>query len=211
VRHAPQLIQSSWQFCYLLHKPPALVRLLDRWHRWPVVTGGARNGKAGVAEVDLSDIYARHRQGMFTHALSITGDAGSAEDAVHDAFARLCRTVMTGLADPVAYAFAAVRRAAIDQRRRSLRLDLARNDAGAALSIFVALPEASAIQAERAQSVAHALACLSVAQREIVILRAYAELSFVQIAEVTGEPLPTIASRYRRSLEELRGRLEKLV
>jgi RNA polymerase sigma-70 factor, ECF subfamily len=59
--------------------------------------------------------------------------------------------------------------------------------------------------------VAHALACLSVAQREIVILRVYAELSFVQIAEVTGEPLPTIASRYRRSLEELRGRLEKLV
>lgn len=164
-----------------------------------------------MAEVDLSDIYARHRQGMFTHALSITADAGSAEDAVHDAFARLCRTVMTGVVDPVAYSFAAVRRAAIDQRRRSRRLDDARTDADAVLSIFVALPEASAIEAERAQSVARALESLTAAQREVVILRVYAELSFAQIAQVTGEPLPTVASRYRRSLEDLRRRLEKLV
>ena len=30
----------------------------------------------GVAELDLEDIYARHRQGLFTLALSITRCAG---------------------------------------------------------------------------------------------------------------------------------------
>src|SRR4051795_7972904 len=86
--------------------------------------GSSARGTVGrVADLDLEDIYARHRQGLFTLALSITRCAARAEDAVHDAFVRLCRRRSvsapvngTGTAsqpDPVAYVFASVRNAAV--------------------------------------------------------------------------------------------------
>src|SRR3954464_10297105 len=92
--------------------------------------GSPARGTVGcVADLDLEDIYARHRQGLFTLALSITRCAARAEDAVHDAFVRLCRRRFvawwfsaTGTArqpDPVAYVFASVRNAAVDLVRRA--------------------------------------------------------------------------------------------
>jgi RNA polymerase sigma-70 factor, ECF subfamily len=168
-------------------------------------------GKAGVAELDLANIYARHRQGLFTLALLITRRPDRAEDAVHDAFARLCGVDSRGIADPVAYVFAAVRRAAIDQVRRAKRTGADE----AAVSIFAAgdgaTPESSAMGAERTQWVMAAIEALPPDQREVVVLRVYAELTFAQIAEVLAQPLATVAARYRRSLERLRGQLEKLV
>src|SRR5207244_13645827 len=70
------------------------------------------------AELDLANTYGRHRQGRFTHALLITRSPDAAEDAIHDAFLRMCRRPDGAVADPVAYVFGAVRAAAIDQWRR---------------------------------------------------------------------------------------------
>jgi RNA polymerase sigma-70 factor (ECF subfamily) len=177
------------------------------------VAGDAVTGRRRVAEFDLAEIYARHRQGLFTLALSITRCAAQAEDAVHDAFARLfrARERESGRAvdDPVAYVFAAVRAAAIDQLRRAQRFEKAAKQRP--VSIFVEDPEARATTAERAESVSRALDSLAPEQREIVVLRVYAGLSFAQIAGILAEPLPTVASRYRRSLERLKQHLEKLV
>lgn len=89
----------------------------------------------------LRELYASHRQGLFTLALSITRRQERAEDAVHDAFASLCRSRHSlptaaaagidldnadgpgvaggrGVGDPVAYVYRAVRNAAIDHVRR---------------------------------------------------------------------------------------------
>ena len=166
-----------------------------------------------MAEIDLADIYARHRQGLFTHALSITGSPERAEDAVHDAFIRLCSATRNDIADPAAYAFAAVRSAALDQLRRAKRFDAAiQHDR---ISIFAESnghdPHTHALAGERVESVARAVDSLPLDQREVVVLRIYAGLSFEQIASAMNEPLPTVASRYRRSLERLKQQLEKLV
>jgi len=113
-----------------------------------------------VADLDLANIYARHRQGLFTLALLITRRPERAEDAVHEAFARLCGAGdRRGIGDPAAYVFAAVRRAAIDQVRRSKRADDAPG-----VSIFAPIdnptPEDDAISAERARSVVEAIEAL---------------------------------------------------
>jgi RNA polymerase sigma-70 factor (ECF subfamily) len=173
----------------------------------------------GVAELDLEDIYARHRQGLFTLALSITRCAARAEDAVQDAFVRLCRRNAAGPrgeaegqraagADPVAYVFASVRNAAVDLVRR------APPDAGRSASIFAGsgdTADAGAIDAERRHWVERAVDTLPPEQREAVILRVYAGLSFAQIAVTVDAPLQTVASRYRRGLERLRHQLARLV
>jgi RNA polymerase sigma-70 factor, ECF subfamily len=160
-----------------------------------------------VAET-LEQVYGRHRQGLFTVALSITRCAARAEDAVHDAFVRMCRnSAGEGKGDLVAYAYAAVRNAAIDQRRRMKaqpKMDSIFNgDHDAA--------ERGAIEAEREAVVAAAIQDLPEEQREAVVLRIYAQLTFAQIAQVVDAPLQTVATRYRRSLERLRERLGRLV
>ena len=162
----------------------------------------------------IEAIYRRHRQGLYTLALSIAGRPEAAEDAVHDAVVRLCRGgAAQPSGDPVSYVFAAVRNPAIDQRRRAGPRPVA-----SAVSIFD-LPDAtadgrpvdeSAADDERDRRVAEALAVLPAEQREAVVLHLFAGLTFAQAAETVGVPLQTLASRYRRGLSALRDPLASL-
>jgi RNA polymerase sigma-70 factor (ECF subfamily) len=161
----------------------------------------------------IEAIYRRHRQGLYTLALSIVGRPEAAEDAVHDAVVRLCRPgAPRPTGDAVAYVFAAVRNAAVDDRRR------AGPRPAAAVSIFdLAEPaagdrpaDASIADAERDLRVADALGALAPEQREAVVLHLFAGLTFAQAAEAAGVPLQTLASRYRRGLAALREPLASL-
>lgn len=153
---------------------------------------------------DLEKLYRECRQQLFTCALVITRSAARAEDAVHDAFCGLlggnCRPD-----DLKAYAFRAVRNAALDQVRR-------RANADRPLSDFVfdpaAPPGESAEDAEFHQRVAESLLRLSADERETVVQHLYGELTFQQIATVRDAPLGTVVSWYRRAIEKLRAKLE---
>ncbi|HEX4796695.1 MAG TPA: sigma factor, partial [Humisphaera sp.] len=83
-----------------------------------VTFDGLQPAGEGVTHQELADIYERHRRALFALALSITRCPAKAEDAVHDAFARLCRVSGRVAGDRVAYVFSAVRNAAVDQVRR---------------------------------------------------------------------------------------------
>jgi RNA polymerase sigma-70 factor (ECF subfamily) len=54
-----------------------------------------------------------------------------------------------------------------------------------------------------------ALDRLGADDREIVELKIYGGLAFREIADVTGLPQGTVATRYRRALESLRGWVTK--
>ena len=158
----------------------------------------------------IEAIYRRHRQGLYTLALSIAGRPEAAEDAVHDAVVRLCRSGSRPNGDPVAYVFAAVRNAALDSRRRPRR--------AGTVSIFD-LPDAaddgrpvdeSAGDGERDRLVADALQSLPPEQQEAVVLHLFAGLTFAQAAEAIDVPMQTMASRYRRGLAALREPLASL-
>ena len=62
-------------------------------------------------------------------------------------------------------------------------------------------------QRELAEQVARALADLPAEQREVVELKTQGRLTFREIADVTGAPHGTLASRYRAALDNLRHRL----
>jgi len=152
----------------------------------------------------LERIYRDHRQGLFTLALSITGCPDLAEDAVHDAVVRLWRSEKKPGGDPVAYVFASVRNAALDQMRR-------RKPPAAAVSVFDSEwsdPVLAAQSGEQGQLVRRAVEALPPDQRQTVVLRIHAGLTFRQIAETLGEPLQTVASRYRRALERIKETIE---
>jgi RNA polymerase sigma-70 factor (ECF subfamily) len=172
-------------------------------------------GKAGVDKTNLQTLYNRHRQALFTLALSWTRCRGLAEDAVHDGFLRICRADLSRVADPDAYVFAAVRNAAIDQSRRVHAAGRLKETV--AKSLFDLNqhlgedPRTGIERDEEQRLVATEVDALPDEQREAVVLRIYGGLTFAQIAWIVGRPLPTIAMRYHRALARLRMKLEKHV
>jgi RNA polymerase sigma-70 factor, ECF subfamily len=73
------------------------------------------------------------------------------------------------------------------------------------------MPEAVALQGERAQAIATALAALSEEQRRPIELAYYEGLSQAAIAGRLGQPLGTIKTRIRLGLNRLRHVLEPYV
>lgn len=158
-------------------------------------------------KIHLARIYERNRQGLFTLSLSITGCSQLAEDAIHEAFVSICRRDSLG-ENPEAYVFRAVRNAAIDLIRKK------RRESSAAESIFNGYtshgPEdfhQPILRLEQEEILRDAIDDLEQIDREIVMLRAFANLSYQQVGLILDMPLKTVATRYRRALVKLESQL----
>jgi RNA polymerase sigma-70 factor, ECF subfamily len=156
----------------------------------------------------LERIYKQHRQGLFALALSITRCPARAEDAVQEAFARLWKLRDPPTRDLEAYVFRAVRNAALDQVRRQ-NTAVEELEAVSIYDLRQLSAESDAIRVERQQTIREALEKLEDADRQVVVLRIYGELTFQEMAQVLDQPLATVASRYRRALDKLRQQLPK--
>ena len=144
----------------------------------------------------LQRFYEEHRQGLYTYALSLTRCAEAAEDAIQDAFAKMLRTAAPTELRP--YVFRCVRNAAIDQHRKSIRTD----------ELIIDTPAAGTDQPRDFEPLARAMGRLSDEQRETIVLRIYEDMSFREIAEMREASINTVASWYRRGLEQLRHMME---
>jgi RNA polymerase sigma-70 factor (ECF subfamily) len=153
---------------------------------------------------DLKEIYCELRQQLFTCALVITGVPALAEDAVQDAFCELLRS-RSSPNDLKAYVFSAVRNSALRQFRRhpgsSERLTNV---------LFDVNPRAAEIaeEADLYRQVMELMKRLSEDERETIVQHLYADLTFIEIANVREVPLGTVVSWYRRGLAKLRSALE---
>jgi RNA polymerase sigma-70 factor (ECF subfamily) len=139
--------------------------------------------------------YEEHRQGLFSYALTLTGDSARAEDAVHAAIEKLIARPFLPL-NLKFYAYRCVRNASVsawrkEESRRESFFD------------FAALAAAPADLA-RAERMEDALARLASDERETVTLKVFDELTFREIAAIRGVNQNTAASHYRRGIEKLR-------
>jgi RNA polymerase sigma-70 factor, ECF subfamily len=152
----------------------------------------------------LRAFYVANRQQLYTYAVSITGNREAAEDAIHGVFEKLLRSA--GLpADPRPYVFRSVRNAALDGWRRTrIRTDSAFEIAAAMDAEAPGEPASS-----RGDDLEPLLQQLSPDEREAIVLRIHGGLTFKEVAELRGVPLPTVASWYRRGLERLRAMLKE--
>ncbi len=159
-------------------------------------------GLGPALKQQLEAIYLSHRQALFSLALSTTGCAAMAEDAVHEAFVRLCRLSPTSPSEQlVAYVFAAVRNAAIDAGRRL------QSQKKLAESIFQMRgsksTEGVSENDDQTEMLRTAVEALEQPAREVVILKVYGALTFEQIGQVLEIPAATAATRYRRALTHI--------
>jgi RNA polymerase sigma-70 factor (ECF subfamily) len=141
----------------------------------------------------LAGLYDRVSRRLYAYALSLTGDAARSEDAVQDAFVRLLQYAPgRDVKSLEGFLFTATRNVILDERRRRVVRDKAP----------APLPLAQA-SGEPDEAASRALGQLPEEQREAVVLKIYADLTFAEIGEVTGTSLDTAAGRYRLGIEKL--------
>ena len=153
----------------------------------------------------LADLYREYRCQLLVTAWTVLRDREAAEDALHSAFVGLVR-LPSPPNDPKLYAFKSVRNAALDLLARRAR----RRERPLELAAELAAPAQGVQDASLLAAVAIAVSQLDEESREVVDLHLRAGLTFQEIAGILGQPLSTVASRYRRALVKLRERLEVL-
>lgn len=153
----------------------------------------------------------RHGPAMLLLARQIVPARADAEDVVQEAFVRFW-SARQRAADPVAYLFACVRTAALDWRRGDTRRGRREEAVARPHSTDTTLFTAGLEHEERRAAIEAAVAQLPENQREVLVMKVWAKLSFPQIAKALGIPVDTAASRYRYALAKLRGQLtEELI
>jgi RNA polymerase sigma-70 factor (ECF subfamily) len=151
----------------------------------------------------FAELYDACADGLHRYAAARLGSSEAAGDVVQTAFLRAVksRRRFRGVENPAGYLFQIGRneiaRAAAQRTRRREE----------------PLVDAAALAADAkpasGEEAATALKRLSAEDREIVELKIYAGLTFAEIAAAVERPAATVATRYRRALESLRGWLEK--
>jgi RNA polymerase sigma-70 factor (ECF subfamily) len=144
---------------------------------------------------------------LVRYAQALLRNATDAEDAVQAAVVRLARhpESLATARMPWAYCLRVV-------RNESLRLMSKQRPTSTLPERSLTSPfrHWSVEEEELRQKVLAAVRRLPAEQAEVVVLKVWENLTFLEIAGVTGEPANTVASRYRYALEKLQRSLEPL-
>ena len=138
------------------------------------------------------------------------GSRDAADEVLQETFLRLVRNrrVLAGVANLAGYVFMVARNEAHRYAGRIARAG-ERQSRPSSEDLFLEAKSDEHRARELADLVSTALSGLNPEQREVVELKIYAGLTFREIADVIGVPLPTAATRYRAALERLRAWLAR--
>ena len=159
-------------------------------------------------------VFVERESGSVMAACSrILRDPTEAQDAAQDTFVQAFQALATYRGDGPFGAW--LRRIAVRvaiarlaTRRETLALDDQILDRPRARADREFDPEERALGVEDRAAIVRAIGSLPAAQRDVVLLRFYGDLSLEEIAQATSHPLGTVKSRLARGMARLRDRLE---
>lgn len=153
----------------------------------------------------LAQLYHRTRAAVYGLAMSILGSGHDAEDVTQDTFVAVWEKchLYRPQGTPMAWLLTITRNLArMKLRDRSRTQDLGEEQ-------WMAIPAQSpSVTPEDRAVLEAALNILSDQERQIVVLHAAAGLKHREIAKLLELPLPTVLSKYRRTLSKLKTKLE---
>jgi RNA polymerase sigma-70 factor (ECF subfamily) len=160
-------------------------------------------------------IYRRYERPLFNFLLRVTARRPLAEDLLQETFARVWRAARTwdpGRGPARAWLYKVALNSARSElgrlvhRARHVEIDAQpvelADDRSGEQSVAERLDEEG-----QARAVSRALRALPDFMREVVLLRCQQQMSFAEIAQVTGVPEGTLKSRFHRAVLQLRARL----
>jgi len=169
------------------------------------------------ADHALEQLYAAHWRSLVRLAVLLVREVTLAEEVVQDAFVAT-HGRWSRLRDPdraLAYLRQTVvnrsrsalrHRGVVDRHRRRMASEATRSDPGGVAQDGD--PDRMALLTERRRTVVDALARLPRRQREVLVLRYYAEASESEIAEILGISRGAVKSHASRGSAKLRDLLE---
>lgn len=165
-------------------------------------TMGELRAIRGAADaVPLAELYAAHRLSLVRLAILLVDDLATAEDVVHDVFAGLAGRYHR-LKDPAA-ALGYLRTGVVNRARSQLRRRRTARAYVPPREVPAPGPEGAAVQHEEHREVLAGLAQLAPRQREVLVLRYWAELSEAEIADTLGISKGSVKSTASRALDAL--------
>jgi len=161
----------------------------------------ARTGRHAAAET----LWSRHAASVRAYAASVLGVRAASDAADDAAQAVFCRMLTAdaheAIRDVRAWLISAVRRESLNVLRSARRRQRLH---GAVQGRVGSLPVPN-----DTDDVEAAVAALPRRQREVIVLRHVAGLTFDAISVATGLPRSTVVSRYNSAIRILRGLLER--
>jgi len=171
-----------------------------------VSSGAATSAAPGVtgqaADEAVTAAYQTHYDALVRTAAMLVGDVATAEDVVQESFIAMHRAWwrLRDTSRAVPY----LRRSVINKSRSVLRRRAVAGRHLQARAPDLPSAEESALAVVQRSSVLEALSALPSRQREVVILRYYADLSEAEIAEALGISRGAVKSHTARAKGSLR-------
>jgi len=161
----------------------------------PLAGGDDNSGQA------WADFFEASHAELTAYAVSLVGNLSDAQDLLQDVLIRMVRE-HRAVACARAYFVRCLRNAAVDRSRSAA----VRHAAGPLEGLDVGFIDTVCEDIERRETAEHVKAALALVRpirREVIVLKAYARMSFREIGEVLEMPLGTVTSHYARGLDEL--------
>jgi RNA polymerase sigma factor (sigma-70 family) len=168
-------------------------------------------------EFCLEQLIRRHQKKVFTSILILVKDKELAEDLFQDTFIKVINTLRSGNYQEEGKFLPWVIRIAhnlvIDYFRKNKRMPMVRDTEEYSIMDQIRLTddnvEEKLVITQIHHQVRQLIEHLPVDQREVVIMRHYADMSFKEIAEITNVSINTSLGRMRYALINLRKLIEE--
>ena len=167
-------------------------------------SGGGADVRSDFARMVRRDLPALL---LYARSLSRGVSTDDAEDWVQDAFLRLWERIRVGETPerPTFWLYRVVRNRSIDAVRRAAVHRRWREESREGASIRFSLPDASSVETrEEIRRLERGLAALPPEIREIVTTKIWGDLSFDDLAELTGAARTTLFDRFQKGVTILR-------
>jgi len=161
-----------------------------------LIAGIARGERAA-----LEKLYRQASAAVYAYALSILKNSSAAEDVMQDTFVSIAQNAASYASQgkPMAWVMTIARNTAYMKLQKSENKNLSLEDYTETDS---GRDDYSA--SDRKIMLRTALSALNSEERQIVSLHAVAGLKHREIAEMTGIPLSTVLTKYKRALEKMK-------
>ncbi len=167
-------------------------------------------------EACLEMLINRHKDRIFTTIILIVKDSYIAEDLFQETFIKIIKNLKKGTYNEegkfLPWAIRIARNMAIDYFRKMKRMPIVTGSDGEdvfrKIKLAVDNREEQMIRHEKESMVRAVINKLPEEQRQVLILRHYGDLSFKEIAAMTGVSINTALGRMRYALNNMRKMME---